>query len=92
MTFTKTPPTVAGFYAWRPNETQWTHCEVLGPTGIGTIEAAAMGGEWCRLIPAEEVEKSYREGFQDRNAFGNKAFEDESFGHSRAKRVAEGME
>ena len=83
MTFTKTPPTVAGFYAWRPNETQWTHCEVLGPTGLGTIEAAAMGGEWCRLIPAEEVEKAWDECV---------GFDSPRWNNSRAKRVAEGME
>ena len=91
MTFTKTPPQQPGFYVWREGEISPTTLRIIRLTDIEPL-IELCGGEWCRLVPAEEVEKSYREGFQDRNAFGNKAFEDESFGHSRAKRVAEGME
>lgn len=39
-----------------------------------------------------EVEQAYREGFQDRNANPNKAFENDAWGFSRARRVVEGIE
>lgn len=54
--------------------------------------ASDCGGEWCRLVPAEEVERAYKEGYAD---FGTKTIEEdkvcaECWPESRARRVMEG--
>ena len=98
MTFTKTPPTVAGFYAWRAAEGY--HVYAMEVFMCGGIELRAyksgfdylmhvkeLGGEWCRLVPSEEIARAYYEGM------GDFASEDKDcWLKSRAKRVAEGKE
>ena len=63
MTFTTTPPTVPGFYAWRlftkdiPNSC-WVTSD--GETFWRDGKYPATNGEWCRLVPAEEIEITAR--------------------------------
>lgn len=106
MNWSTTPPTKPGFYAWRINEFAMPSPVMVTQTIKGlaahfysdlpAILHKDFSGEWCRLVPAEEVEKirkeiesAYREGFQDRNALKAPSFENESFGNSRAKQIAE---
>lgn len=87
MTFTKTPPQQPGFYVWREGEISPTKLRIIRLTDIEPL-IELCGGEWCRLVPAEEVEKAYREGMKGMNnvAVGM------SYDFSRARRVAEGSE
>jgi hypothetical protein len=107
MTFTKTPPTTPGFYAWRdstpgyqsePNAVELydsagrLFAEKEGKCYVDTIWKT-WTGEWCRLVPAEEVEKAHYEGWQDREfRTGPKDTHSIWYAESRAKRVAEGVE
>lgn len=92
MTFTTTPPTTTGFYAWRlfsndiPNP-YWVTSD--GETFWRDGKYPATNGEWCRLVPAEEVERAWDEccDFCDQ-AIGRA----ESWRSSRAKLIAEGKE
>ncbi|CAB4212953.1 hypothetical protein UFOVP1444_43 [uncultured Caudovirales phage] len=96
MTFTKTPPTTPGFYAWRESEKdliQTIHIipdnekESSGRARIERYQSLRDAyGEWCRLVPAGEVEKAYQEGYGDR------PLRRSNWNNSRAKRVAEGKE
>ena len=66
ITFTTTPPTTPGFYAWKLFVR-----EIANPCWVTTDGESywrdgkypATNGYWCRLVPAEEVEKAYKEGF-----------------------------
>jgi len=105
MTFTKTPPTTPGFYAWR-NAIPGYQDEPCGVeiyhTKDGRLFAdkegkiwrhelwLAWGGEWCRLVPSEEVEAAYTDGWLE--AVKLPMGYDEAWNNSRAKRVAEGVE
>jgi hypothetical protein len=67
MTFTKTPPATPGFYAWRSTIKDPANCcDVLddGTCFLGGFlnrqYVKELGGEWCRLVPSEEVEKAQR--------------------------------
>lgn len=72
MNFTTEPPTTPGFYAWRLNQDhpiETIHIvsddnpESNGAARIGRyLSLRETHGEWCRLVPAEEVEKAYRKG------------------------------
>jgi hypothetical protein len=104
MTFTTTPPTTPGFYAWRKHAlgvpvaaiVSWNsklsafNCE-LSDASVGSVDR--MNGEWCRLVPAEEVEKAIQEYA---TAMGQSEFiiqsADRWWNDSRAKRVMEGHE
>jgi len=99
MTFTKTPPQQPGFYLWRSCEnddrnfcgTVWKGVdEVWACIETRADITSNFGGEWCRLVPSEEVETAYREGYEDRTSF--RQLESEDWNNSRAKRVAEGVE
>ena len=93
MNFTKTPPNTPGFYAWRigPKDNKTSVREVFSPVDGVFIDRLTdwmtqdVGGEWCRLVPSEEVEKAYVEGFRF-SGYGMQHYD-----YSRAKRVAEGM-
>ena len=71
MTFTKTPPTTPGFYAWRRADDcvfavkTYEHSGILYSGGVAALPVSECGGEWCRLVPAEEVERAWDEGFTD---------------------------
>jgi hypothetical protein len=69
MTFTSTPPTTPGFYAWKSRaeindidavvlKTRWQ----VNTLYAGDVPVTVLKGVWCRLLPAEEVEKAYIEG------------------------------
>ena len=95
MTFTKQPPTTPGFYAWRMlPEIKTVPVTVAKIDGqlCASIPALIGKGEWCRLVPAEEVEKAYREGWMHRDKFNYKPCDIAFNAHSRAKRVMEGKE
>ena len=69
MKFTKEIPTKPGLYAWRAIEDE--SCEVDAFAVIDINEelhfrtfddcnpVSELGGEWCRLVPAEEIEKAW---------------------------------
>lgn len=97
MTFTKTTPTVPGAYWWRrDSESRMKISQiVLNDIGIleargewGVVSAALRGGEWCGpLVPVEEVQLAYEEGWDNLPGNGGKSYAD-----SRARRVVEGEE
>ena len=65
ITFTTTPPTTPGFYAWRSckgddrnfSGTVWKGAdgELWASVELRVGLVSEIGGEWCRLVPAEEV-------------------------------------
>jgi hypothetical protein len=99
MNFTKTPPTKPGAYWWTrlgyPKELR----EVKDSAGCllcfdcaYPINPREMGGEWCGpLVPAEEVEKAFAEGWQSARGSGYQ-FSMQPYSESRARRVALGEE
>jgi hypothetical protein len=88
MKFTKTPPTTPGFFIFkREPEDEHTSTCFVSEADIPDLDD---GWLWCRLVPIEEVETAYREGYEDRTSF--RQLESEDWNRSRAKRVAEGME
>jgi hypothetical protein len=96
MTFTTTPPDRPGFYAWRRNsESPITLAVVVENSeswraGAIPVEHCHLnGGEWCRLVPAEELSESWREGRS--SVFSSKGLEID-WEASRTKRVMEGRE
>lgn len=101
MNFTTTPPTTPGFYAWRHiagnQPTQAFHVtEWLGELyGSGCCRPVTqMGGEWCRLVPAEEVKEAFEEGWGLRSGVTGGLpkipWMESNYELSRAKQVAEG--
>ena len=71
MTFTNQVPTVPGFYAWKFREQSRPKAFELSKIGEqlvtydgGLIEPKHMGGLWCLLLPADEIEKAFREALQ----------------------------
>lgn len=101
MTFTKTRPKKPGDFRYRESDSGdgklgelfWDCGKLIFSCQDFSEDIRFLKGKWCGpLVPAEEVEKAYKEGFQDRNAYTNTEFETESWGHSRARRVAEGEE
>lgn len=106
MTFTKTPPTVTGFYAWRSckgddrdfcgNVWAGADGEIWASIAIRTDTVKDMGGEWCRLVSfhkmSEEVEQAYREGQESvlDGLIRGGKTTNGMWEQSRAKKVAEG--
>lgn len=101
MNFTTETPTKPGIYAWKATHEYSSvlkrmtrsseHAELR--TDSGTL-VTNMGGLWCRLVPAEEVEKAWRDGFSC-GAYASRLTHitaDGAFAESRAKRVMEGEE
>lgn len=104
MKFTKEIPTKPGDYAWRFNSTSghglvqvidtkkglWC----LSTLSDGGCTPEERGGEWCRLVPADEVEKAYDEGFNRAEGLTHRHPLDlqDCWENSRAKRVMDGEE
>lgn len=96
VNFTDKPPTEPGFYARKPDDSGYTRVgnflineETNQLQDLDTGEVADdIGGLWCRLVPAEEVEKAFREPF----TFTSPETVDKRWNKSRAKRVSEGKE
>lgn len=102
MTYTPTPPSVPGAYWWRLTEDDparllqvimyegqlWNR---MGP-GFGPI--AKMVGLFSeRLVPCDEVEKAYLDGYRTAvDEYFNPAPVEHHYETSRAKRVVEGSE
>lgn len=93
------PPTKPGWYLW--SRCGHRHHLVLfdetqeGLFGFSTDGlsgfAVELGGLWCRLVPAREVERAFREAVK---SYCERPFPspttDYLWRHSRAKRVMEG--
>jgi hypothetical protein len=94
-TWTKTPPTKPGAFWWRSHrgdkEPILIKCYERDGLLIddGSFEPPGKaGGEWCGpLVPAEEVEKAFEEGFKD-GQFTDERL-DVRWLKSRAKQVVE---
>ena len=74
MNFTSTPPTTPGFYAWRRLTTHSpicahvikSHCELIVQfSDASEGHPDRVGGKWCLLVPAEEVEKARLEALKE---------------------------
>lgn len=63
MNFTDKPPTEAGFYAWKETDSGAMQGIYLAEPLNPQIDVILAGGLWCRLVPAEEVEKAFTEGW-----------------------------
>jgi hypothetical protein len=91
MTYTSTHPTTPGFYVWK-------YCEIDDGKSVVffTKKDIADGeippGTFCRLVPAEEVEKAFSEGYDDAyfNPADQKHIRDGHWEESHAKKVCEG--
>lgn len=97
MTFTNELPTSAGNFLWRSgqdSEPELVKVTCDGETWFAGLEIKIlvkhMGGQWCRLVPAEEMEKAW---FEARSYGPTGRSCGMIFWHeSRAKRVMEGKE
>lgn len=107
-TFIAKPPTKPGWYLWQqyPNIDVVRVAEVqqdehllitlVSECSCAKGDPRTLGGLWCRLVPAEEVEKAYKEGWMEGFAcdgqatYGFDGQKDMDFEKSRAKRVMEG--
>lgn len=96
MKFTSTPPTEPGFYAWKSDSDEIfrglarkldTYKGSLSDAVTGAMPEA-IGGEWCRLVPAEELKKAYAEGW----AIPDYIDPEVAWNSSRAKQISEGKE
>lgn len=93
MTFTPEIPTVPGAYWWKSTEASepW-------PVEINGRLVVPNGGLWSpRLVPVDEVEKAYKEGYCDCDKAIGLDVPDErgcqySLHRSRAKQIVEGKE
>lgn len=100
MTFSTDKPTVPGIYLWRWHESDALELEWVTQGDDGTLwrnggRTPAKTGLWCRLVPAEEVEKAFWEG--SNGVLGSlhepvSSVVNQSWTQSRAKRVVEGKE
>lgn len=100
-TFTPEPPTKPGAYLWKhgrnsgacvvevSDEQTFLWCRMAGDIRGHVPEK--FGGLWCRLVPAEEVERAFREAVE---SYYDSAYPsptaDDLWKTSRAKRVMEG--
>lgn len=103
MNWTKTPPTKPGAYWWRINRDDpspdLVHAYPCGRSLVfaslissGDDRTVHIGGEWCGpLVPADEVEKAFKEGLQTRIDYDGGSLE-QLYEASRARRVVEGEE
>lgn len=109
MKWTKETPTKPGAYWWRLNkETDHIRCvrEVFSTRRGSLLERASdrhpiyLGGEWCGpLLPSEEVEKVYKDGYREAYEAASETCSTAGPGHLesawisyRARRVVEGEE
>lgn len=110
MTFTPTPPTKPGAYWIAPEEHPidivWVMDRgdgvLIGYTArgeSGTIAELSRYSKWSsRLVPVEELEKAYKEGWTEgfacdgQASYGFEAQRDNDYEKSRARRVMEGLE
>ena len=97
MTWTDKPPTRAGAYWWKDNQYALEHLALVVDTGNGRLAKYGcplsgfdLSGLWCGpLVPAEEVEKAYKEGVK--TALNSPPYNGADWWtNSRAKRVMEG--
>jgi len=96
MTFTKTPPTRPGAYWFRNKERLQNFLCDYDKNDIALLKTSTIKGEWCGpLVPVEEVEKAYKEGwstcygFPQLGEYGQKEFNID-YPLSRARRMVEG--
>ncbi|MCC6415090.1 MAG: hypothetical protein IT582_04190 [Opitutaceae bacterium] len=89
MTFTSEPPTTPGFYAFKSSHDSFIGVDQFD---LEMIEESRnlIGYEWCRLVPAEEVENAYREASSYFNGAKSDCSSLRAWQDSRAKQVAEG--
>lgn len=106
MNFTTETPTKPGFYAWKSGEHGAVLLVDLYLATSGRLVCTRDGftdmldemeqqeDHWCRLVPAEEVEKAWRDGFSCAAYASRLTYitADGAFAESRAKRVMEGEE
>lgn len=106
MKFTTTVPTEPGFYAWRDDERSPTQVIILIADDelegacrarLGRYKSFGHYGEWCRLVPADEVvprdevKKAWEE-LERITPYTTQEMDEYRWNKSRAKRVAEGLE
>lgn len=111
MNFTKELPTRPGFYAWRrktcgkivvmrtftmPCDDAPLCCAGEG-TPLGSVTRGGIGGEWCLLVPAGEIEKAWKECLDGQKEFecdpsSEVSFREQRWNASRARRVMNGDE
>jgi len=74
MTFSPTPPTVPGFYAWKRRQDDLPSVSVIDVKDgqvFCTVQNKLFhvpqpdGQLWCRLVPVDSYEPAYREGYND---------------------------
>ncbi len=97
MTYTTTPPKVAGAYWWKAAH---DHTPKLGEVYLyeGDLYfyskreylVKSLGGLWCRLVSAEEVRLAFEEGQENGMVFGTAGFQ--NYDQTRAFKIAEGLE
>lgn len=100
MNFTKTLPQQPGLFAARPLRQRFMVLIDVYLSANGNLEAVVNGYlrymidltdyEWCRLVPSEEVEEAFCEGWTA--AVKLPIGFTEQWNNSRAKRVSEGKE
>lgn len=96
VNFTTETPTTPGDFAWKETPesphvlkqvvldtlTSGINCEHLGQV----LNVDEIGGLWCRIVAAEEVEKAWREARLGLTTLESSL---DAFNDSRAKRVVE---
>jgi len=100
MTFTNEPPKTPGFYAWKKTKDHWPLAAYVHLAPICGLHVEfsngseghpeRCGGQWCRLVPAEEVRVAFNEGLD--LAFSSEQSSEKNWEVSRAKKVMEGLE
>lgn len=61
MQFTSKPPDKPGFYAWKATNKGFIDLVDIQRRDLDVIETEFNKGEWCPLLPAEEIEDLQRE-------------------------------
>lgn len=99
MTYTTTPPKVAGYYLLKKDYGAVLMAEVsdgIASIGNWTGPVSKAGGLWCRLVSADALKEAYSEGFVDcihhyTGDMGEGAVES-NYQRSVTKTIAEGLE
>ena len=97
MTFTKEPPTKPGWFLWKLFESETVPILCLVTEGDdGRLwrdgKAPATNGEWCRLVPAEELQLAWEEDRGGKFSRNGQWLHSGRWNESRAKRVMDGRE
>lgn len=107
MTFTKETPTRPGFYLWRRDNENVEVGLNVEPHGLDSalkvrlsnhrtmtpIPVSDVPGEWCLLVPHDEIKKTWKEAKASTHASHiDAASPDTEWLNSRARRVMEGKE